>query len=276
MRTLEQTIDRLNTNEGVKQTIRKHLYASDIHEWEDFTRSAMYDLQAHIARTLAPNSQKTVMAHIKCLLKRAIDEVELPNDYDRILVARGAKPLKTYLTEEDLEKFAAVRTTTLQREYVKNMFLICAYTGLRVSDARSLTMENIVGENLHYVAKKTNKIGAIPLKHGLKERIEWIVAHPEAVISPTGYNKALRRLCRQAGIDEEVLVFKGGKELRGPKWKFVSSHTARISTATCLSKRGVQIGDICQLLQHSSVQMTERYIIRDRVELSEAAMKFFA
>ena len=72
-----------------------------------------------------------------------------------------------------------------------------------------------------------------------------------------------------------VLVFKAGKEMRGPKWKFISSHSARISTATCLDRRGVQIGDICQLLQHSSVTTTERYIVRDRIQLSDEAMKFF-
>ena len=82
-------------------------------------------------------------------------------------------------------------------------------------------------------------------------------------------------MCKSAGITEEVMVFKAGKELKGPKWKFITSHTARISTASCLNKRGVQIGDICQLLQHSSIQMTERYIIRDRIELSDEAMKFF-
>ena len=82
-------------------------------------------------------------------------------------------------------------------------------------------------------------------------------------------------MCKDAGITDEVVVFKAGKELKGPKWQFISSHSARISTASCLNKRGVPIGDICKLLQHSGVSMTERYVVRDHIQLSNSAMKFF-
>ena len=276
MKTLQETLNKMVSRGGIGQSLRKHLTAVGIIEWSDITRSALYDLRDHLAESIAPNSQKTVMANFKSLLNRVRDDIEIPKDYDKILVAKATAPLKTYLTEEDLIKFQNVKPNTIRQEFVKNAFLICAYTGLRVSDAMNLTVENIDGDNLKYIAQKTKKPNAIPLKSGLAERIKWISEHKEYSVSLVSYNIAVRFLCKKAGIDEEVVVFKAGKEKKGPKWKFVSSHTARISTATCLDRRGVKIGDIKQLLQHSSVQITERYIVKDRIELSENAMKFFA
>ena len=275
MKSLQLTIDGLNSDGGADVTLRKHLEAVGIREWEDITRSRLYDLKDHLAETLAPNSQKTVMANFKSIIKRVLDEVPIPADYDKILAVKGNKPLKTYLSEMDLKKLEATQARTYNQEFVKNVFLICSYTGLRVGDATNLTSENVVGDSLHYVAQKTHKPGAIPLKPCVAERIKWLSEHQDAKCSRTYYNRAIKRLCKRAGLTDDVVVLKGGKERRGPKWMFVSSHTARISTATCLDRRGVAIGDICQLLQHSSVTTTERYIVRDHIELSEEAMKFF-
>ena len=196
----------------------------------------------------------------------------------KTFVLTGA--LSKFTREEATDKIElfggkASQARTYNQEFVKNVFLICSYTGLRVGDATNLTSENVVGDSLHYVAQKTHKPGAIPLKPCVAERIKWLSEHQDAKCSRTYYNRAIKRLCKKAGLTDDVVVLKGGKERRGPKWMFVSSHTARISTATCLDRRGVAIGDICQLLQHSSVTTTERYIVRDHIELSEEAMKFF-
>ena len=261
---------------GIGQSIRKHMAAVGINEWSDITRSALYEFHDHLTANVAPATAKTISAHVKALLNRYSDEVELPTGWAKILSVKSQKPSKTYLTEEELRRIANAPVRTTKQTLVKNLFLICAYTGLRVGDAMNLTTENIVDGNLHYVAQKTKKAGAIPLKAGLDERIKWVSEHRDVTVTLKSYNEAVRKICKDAHIDDEVVVFKGGKELKGPKWRFVSSHTARVSTATCLSKRGVPVGDIMKLLQHSGTAMTERYIVRDRVDLSQRAMAFFA
>ena len=260
---------------GDGDALRKHLSAMAINTWSDITRSSLYDLRDYLAVTLAPGSQKTLMGNFKAVLNRVKDEVKLPEDYAKILSCKVTKPMKTYLTKEDLDKLQNAPTHTARQEYVKNIFMICAYTGLRVGDAMNLTPENIVGDNLHYVAQKTKKPGAIPLKRGLAERIAWVAEHQKDRVTIMSYNRAIRKMCKDAGIDDEVVVTKGGKEMRGPKWQFITSHTARVSTASNLNKRGVPLGDITALLQHSGTAMTERYIVRDRVELSPEAMAYF-
>ena len=276
MKTLQEAISKMESKGGIGQSLRKHFLAVGISEWSDITRSALFEFRDHLTENLAPATAKTVSAHAKALFNRYSDEVELPNGWAKILSVKSQKPSKTYLTEEELRRIDKTPVRTQKQELVKNLFLICAYTGLRVGDAMNLTTENIVDGNLHYVAQKTKKAGAIPLKTGLEERIKWVSEHRDTTITLKSYNEAVRKICKDAHIDDEVVVFKAGKELKGPKWRFISSHTARVSTATCLSKRGVPVGDIMKLLQHSGTAMTERYIVRDRVDLSQRDMAFFA
>ena len=273
MKTLEQTIAKMER--GAAQSLRKHLAAVGINDWTDITRSTLYDLKDHLGETVAASTAKQVLSNLRAVMNRVKDEADFPADFAKILAVKATAPMKTYLTEDELALLENAPTHTAKQLFVKNVFIICAYTGLRVSDAINLTPENIVDGCLHFVAQKTKKAGAIPLKSGLAERIAWVASHPDKKVTLMSYNRAVRKLCKDAGICDEVVVFKAGKEMKGPKWKFVSSHTARISTASCLNRRGVPIGDISKLLQHSGVQMTERYIIRDHIQLSSNAMKFF-
>lgn len=274
MRTLQQAIEKME--KGAGQSLKKHLGAVGITTWKDITRSNLFELRDYLADELAPGTQKTVLAYLKSVLNRVKEEIELPADFAKILSVKATRPMKIYLTESDLSRLEGAPIHTNRQAFVKNVFLICAYTGLRVGDAMNLTPENVVDGCLRYTAKKTRKANQIPLKRGLEERIAWVASHQEFRVTRAAYNKAVRKMCKDAGINEEVVVFKAGKEMKGPKWMFVSSHTARISTASCLNRRGVSIGDIQTILQHSSITQTERYIVRDRVQLSKTAMRFFS
>ena len=272
MKTLHET---LQTSKAGAASLRKHLSAVGINEWEDMTRAALYDFRDHLAEAVAPSTARTLCANLKAILNRYCDDVALPGGWPKILSVKATKPLKTYLTETDLDKFASAPAHTAKMRLVQNLFLISAYTGLRVSDAMALTLDNIDGDTLRYVAKKTKKAGVIPLKPGVAERIKWVAEHPGLTVTTKSYNEAVKRMCRLAGIDEEVVVLKAGKELKGPKWMFVSSHQARISMATNLARRGVSITEVKNLLGHSAVSVTERYIVPSTT-LSPMAMAYFS
>lgn len=275
MRTLQEAICKMQ-NKAAGATLRKHLTAAGITSWDHITRSSLYEFRDLLLESVAASSAKTIMAYAKALFNRYSDEIKLPKDWKKILSAKGQKPMKTYLTESELAKLADAPTHTRKQELVKNLFLICAYTGLRVGDAMNLTTENISEGAIHFVAQKTKKAGVIPLKPGLEGRIRWISEHPELRITTKCYNEAVKALCQSAGINDEVVVLKAGKEQRGPKWKFITSHTARISTATCLNRRGVSTDEIMRVLQHTSTSMTARYIVPSDAGLSTAAMAFFS
>lgn len=276
MRTLQEAIDKMQNKGAAGASLRKHLNAAGIYQWNDITRSALYEFHDHLTEAVAPSTAKTVMAYAKALFNRYCEDVELPKGWQKILSCKNQKPMKTYLTETELNMLSETRTHTPRQEYVKNVFLICAYTGLRVGDAMNLTTENISEGVIRFVAQKTKKAGVVPLKPGLEARIAWVAEHPEYKVTPKCYNEAIRELCKKAGINDEVIVLKGGKELKGPKYEFITSHSARISMATCLNRRGVATEEISRVLQHSSSAITARYIIPSNEGLSSAAMAFFS
>lgn len=275
MKPLYETVEQKAGSRALN--VIKHLKAAGINDWTDLNRTSLYELRDELLETVAGSTAKVTLANLSAIITRYRDEIpNLPEDWKDILKVRGTKTVKTYLTEEELAKLEKVETHTKKETYILNVFLVAAWTGARVSDAIRMTPENIAKEDdtLSYVAIKTGKQSILPLKAGLEGRIAYIASHPQKV-SLTAYNEAIRRLAKKAGINTPVVVIKGGVEKKGPKWQFISSHTARISTATCLAKRGAGVEDIRGLLAHSSIQQTMRYIVQDKAQLSARAMGFF-
>lgn len=274
MRPLYESIERAASNKGQAASIKKHLAAVGIEDWDGLTKSSLYELRDHLTETVAPNTAKTVLASLKAILRRHEDDVELPKGWDGVLQAKGEKPLKTYLTVGELGRLEKTIPHGRIERIVLNQFLVSAWTGMRISDARDVCSEKIGEGVLTYVSKKTKTTATVPLRPGIAERIEWLQENGEEIYLAT-YNDAIRRLAKRAGICSSVVVFKGGEEKRGEKWKFITSHTARVSFCTNLAKTGTDLLVISRLAGHSSVQMTQRYCVPTGVELNAKAKTFF-
>lgn len=275
MRTLYESIERAASNRGQAASIKKHLAIAGIEDWKDLTKSNLFEFRDHLAESVAPNTAKTVLASLKAILRRFEDDVDLPKGWDTILQAKGEKPQKTYLTQREIEQFAAVETRGEVERYVKACFLVSCWTGMRVSDAKRITAENIKDGTLSYVSEKTGVLSVIPAKPGLWEQIR-IVQEREGDMYLATYNDAVRRLARRAGINEKVKIHKAGRTETVEKWAALSSHSGRVSIATCLADAGVSLIDTCRVLGHTSTTMTERYVVKTKPELSAKAMRFFA
>ena len=255
--------------------IIKHLTASGIKEWKDLDKAHLFAFRDTLTREVAPTSTRTYIAILKAFLARYEDEEQFCQEYRSILHAKKENPVKTYLTIPELKRLEQVRTDTPAEKQVLYQFLIGAYTGMRISDIREVTAENVTDGQLSYVSRKTAVHSVIPCSERVLGYILW-VQHNEMEISLAGYNKALRRLCHRAGICDRVKVYKAGKTLTGPKYEYVSSHTARISFCTNLAKLHVPLLDISRMAGHTNTAMTERYIVNTNIELPNAALKYFA
>ena len=274
MKPLYESIDRAASNKGQAASIKKHLAAVGINDWKDVTKSNLYALRDHLNDRMVPNTTKTILASLKAILHRYEDEIELPKGWEGIVTAKGEKPLKTYLTTSELERLEEVETRNEIERITLNQFLVSAWTGMRISDTKNVCAEKMVEGVLTYVSQKTKTTATIPLRPGVPERIKWLQEYGRDLYLAT-YNDAIRRLARRAGIKSSVVVFKNGREERGEKWKFISSHTARISFCTNLAKTGTDLLSISRLAGHSSVQMTQRYCVPTKVELNAKAKAFF-
>lgn len=275
MRPLYESIERAASNKGQAASIKKHLAAVGIEDWDGLTKSGLYELRDHLTESVAPNTAKTVLASLKAILRRYEDDVDLPKGWDGVLQAKGEKPLKTYLDQKEIAQFAEVETRGEVERYVKACFLVSCWTGMRVSDARRITEENIKDGTLSYVSEKTGILSVIPAKPGLWEQIKIIQGRKVDMYLAT-YNDAVRRLARRAGIREKVKIHKAGRTETVEKWEALTSHSGRVSIATCLADAGVSLIDTCRVLGHTSTAMTERYVVKTRPDLSQKALKFFA
>ncbi|MGM9736933.1 MAG: tyrosine-type recombinase/integrase [Candidatus Cryptobacteroides sp.] len=270
-----ELIEAIRQSAGVQApALIKHLRTSGISQWADLTKARLFAFRDEVLKEVAPTSARTYFTVLKGVLARYEDEVDFCKDYRDILHARKESPVKTYLTMTELKKLEQVRTETATEKQVLYQFLIGAYTGMRISDIREVTAENVVDGQLSYVSKKTAVHAVVPCSDRVKGYILWVQAN-EQKITLAGYNKIIRRLCHRAGICDRVKVYKAGATLTGPKYEYVSSHTARISFCTNLSKLHVPLLDISRMAGHTNTAMTERYIVNTNVELPQSAMKYF-
>lgn len=272
MKTLQQAIQA--HAKGATPALLRYLNECQLNDWQDLTKCNLNDFRDHVLDNVAQSTAKTYFAVLKTILKRYEDDADFCKDYAEILKAKNEKPVKTFLTMKDLEKLERVIPNSANEQYVLDEFLIGAYTGMRISDAKEISTENMANGYISYVSIKTSIHAVVPMKAGIAERIQRVQTN-DSEMNIVTYNRILRRLCQRAGITERVKVFKAGEHLKGQKWEHVSSHTARISFATNLALLGVPILDIAKMMGHTNTQMTERYIVKTKVELDAKALKFF-
>lgn len=148
------------------------------------------------------------------------------------------------------------------RARCRDLFLIGYYSGARVSDYSRLTTDNIKGGRLEFYQQKTNEkvvIPASPRLVALLERNGGTAPDINGVV----FNRYLKSIAREAGIDGVVQLPKGQKKKDGSptyRWELVTSHTARRSLATNLYLSGMPAKDVMRITGHQSLSSFERYL----------------
>lgn len=260
--------------------LKKRLAACSINSWEDLDKWHLSRFATYVKETMAASSAHTLFAVLKSFLGKFEDELpNLPKNWRDILNCKNELPMKTYLTAEEVELFGEAYVDSDTERTVRDGFYVSCKTGLRHSDLVKLLPSNFQpreggGYFLNYVSKKTRIQSTIPCSEETKQKVEWLHKHGKEIVSIGYYNEIVRTLAERAGIDSEVSVFKAGKELSGPKYKYLSSHSARISFCTILADLRVPILDIARLAGHKETTTTMRYIANRDVDLPADAMNF--
>ena len=274
MKSLYQALETFGVRNGL--FVRRYLDMCGIHEWEDCTTTNINEWVAYMKDKVAPTTLQTYVAVFKSTVNRYAESGVVPcgNLNDKLHV-KAQRSQKVYLTEDELARFEAATTHSRKERYVKLAFLVSAKTGMRISDTERVSKANVKDGVLTYVSQKTNKAASIPVSDkvvGWIEEINGLKGRPTLA----NFELALKRLSKQAGIDEEVKLFRAGGEVTKPKYEFVTSHTARVTFCTIMTQKGVPVMDICMMAGHSNPTMTERYIVRTAPKLNEAALQFLA
>ena len=242
--------------------------------WEDLTTVNLKSFSQYLHSNLSPNSVKTYLAELRSIINLYKEEVTIPckNLKAAIKTQKVVKSTHCYLTVDDLNKLEELEGLTKSQEDVRDIFLLQAWTGCRLSDAIRLTRKNINGNILSYTSEKTQTFASIPVKPIVGYIIDRL---PEIkIFTKPNYNRTLGIICEMAGLDEEINLTKGGKRITIKKHEGVSSHTARRSFATNLYEAGIEINKISYMMGHSATSMTERYICSN-MELNDEVINFF-
>lgn len=152
---------------------------------------------------------------------------------------------REYLTIDDVKKLLQTDINT----DTKRAFLFSCFSGLRYSDVKKLTWDNIVCDNGQYrieiVMQKTKSLLCVPLSGmALKYMPEQRTGGEKIfkMVAPTNTSKGLQKWSKEAGIT-----------------KHVTFHIARHTFATMNLTSGNDLYTTSKLLGHKSINTTTIY-----------------
>lgn len=243
-------------------------------KWEDMTTLNLERIRQYVTENVAPNSAVTYFAVLKSFLTMFADEGVIPcKDPYRVLKAKHVPSQHIALTEEEVLLIDQYESRSKCEMDTKILFMRGCLTGARSSDCKKLSEKNICDGLVRYVSQKTKTEVVQPMHYLLPKYLEM---QPEKEHSPSAMCTALRRICKKLGFDEPVTLFVNGRTQTGPKWQFVTLHTARRSFCSNLALRGVPIETIAKLAGHTQSQITSRtYVVINTKTPGDAAMAFF-
>lgn len=224
-------------------------------------------------RVISKNSAHHHQAVFVAALNKAVREDIIPQNpfarLDRREKIRPSPEEREFLTIEELQSLIGVPCANGE---VKTAFIFSCFTGLRLSDVRSLTWNKIQkmpdGETLyiHTVMQKTQKAVNLPLSSVaisfLPERGEDGETVFNLPISDTTINYHIKNWLKAGNIN-----------------KAITFHCSRHTFATMMLTLGADLYTTSKLLGHANVLTTQIYskiIDRKKVETVNLVDKMFS
>ena len=215
------------------------------------------------------NTIAEAVKNLKAIMKRAfIDGLHTNVKYTSFSIP-WEEVDTIYLSESELEQLYQHKffDEPSPLDKYRDLFLIGCYTGLRWEDYRSIHKDNFKTSSkgiprLVIRTSKTNTKVVIPFiwRH-LKDILEKYEYNLPKVSSQK-FNENIKTVCREAGINEQVIITAGKHKREEPyeKWELVSSHTARRSACTNMVLRGIKPIYVMKISGHKRESTFLKYI----------------
>jgi len=255
--TLSEYIETMN--KGKNSTIAKALKFINLHNRGNIaianvTEKWIEDFQDFLLNDT--KLSKSTAAHYTGVIRQALKKAAR----DRIIPrnpAIGVKSIsvpesdKIYLELSEIKKLAKTELGGVLGAEVKRAFLFGCFTGLRISDIKSLQWGDINREPLQIAKRqeKTERKVFIPLHETAWKIINDGAIHnhralifPGLTKSKTNTNEYLKSWAKKAGIE-----------------KTIGWHTARHSFAVISLESGAEIYTVSKLLGHANLRTTQTY-----------------
>lgn len=272
--------------------------------FSEITTAFYRDLDAFCLRcNYSPNYFGSVIKVIKQVMREAadVDKLHRNNEFRSAnFRSVSAEVDSVYLTDEELRRihalkideafvkklypkseFSGLTARIASYTLAKNLFLIGAYTGLRVSDFTRLLPKHIGEDKITMVTVKTGARVVIPIHPVVRDILDRGFDGSQR-LSEQKVRAYIKDICKTAGITQEVEARRCsmGKIVveTKPKWELVSTHTARRSFATNAYKAGVPTLSIMKITGHTKESTFMKYIRISQEENADllAAHPFFS
>jgi integrase len=158
---------------------------------------------------------------------------------------------REYLTVDEVQKIYDLDCSGAL-EKSKDAFLLMCYLGIRFSDYKRITKNNISNNHLDIIMSKTNESVSIPIHPNAMNIIKkWNYELPK--MSNPKLNLNIKRICRDAKINQLV-------QNNIPKYKLITCHTARRSFATNGYLSNVSTRDLMRITGHKKESTFLNYV----------------
>ncbi|MVM29395.1 tyrosine-type recombinase/integrase [Spirosoma sp. HMF4905] len=196
-----------------------------------------------------PTTVENHMKNVRTYVKRALADGNVFDDPFKKVKVTKPETWPDVLTEDQLESLMKLfqdNTTPENWSLVLRHFLFSCFTGLRISDAKSVAHDNIRGDWLVIMPKKTlgkQKTIRVPLHPLAKTLIISSLGKLFDTFSEQYTNRLLTQIGQAAGVD-----FK------------VKTHTARHTFGTIFIELGGDVVTLKDYMGHRDLGTTMKYV----------------
>ncbi|NDK56812.1 tyrosine-type recombinase/integrase [Pontibacter fetidus] len=222
----------------------KDTYAKERLLCKELTPNLILGFKDYLESKQTGEGPQTYFSRFKKVVKHGIRENLFPHyPLPENVKFKGSGMNKGILS---LDEISTLAKTQCGNDTIKRAFLFACNTGLRFGDIKALQWQDINGTELAIKQNKTQQIHRLRLnQNALKLIGERNSAKELVFVLPSfeGSVKTINNWAKRAGIDKRIT------------W-----HSARHSFATNILLLGYDIKTLSQLLGHTSIQHTQKYL----------------
>jgi integrase len=184
-----------------------------------------------------------------------------------------------YLTEKEITAIYKLDLSEdNKRERIRDLFVLGCFTGLRYSDLSNIKPANVKGDFIHLRQGKTMNHVVIPLNDSAKMIIRKYNGGIPEGIHMNDFNKLIKDIARDAGIDEEIIIIqkRGAERIESmyKKFELIASHTCRRSFCTNEYLKGTPTLFIMKISGHRTERNFLKYIKVDEEVAARKMLEF--
>lgn len=196
---------------------------------------------------------------------------------DYVKPVKAKRSMFIALTDDEIKNLRKINTINPTEEAARLAFLISCFTGQRYSDVAA--MQGIWHEykvngtyNLTYNTEKTGTqahvIGIPAFIYRMRQKLaEMDFNARKNVSNQVMFIQAIKKVARRAGITTIMRgFFLHDKYVDIERCEVIGMHTARRTCASRMFRNGIPIEQISRMLGHTSIAITQRYIVGEITE----------